>query len=163
MKWSYFIMKKENQQLAKTKKAAQKKKEANAKLAKRISMFAIPALILIGLIAWSVVQGINSNPNSYKLSTDSSLEIKLGDMVNIDFVGSIDGVEFEGGSTEGQGTALVVGSKKYIDDFEEQLVGAHPGDEVDVNVTFPEDYGKEDLNGKDALFKVKVNGIYVKK
>jgi trigger factor len=156
-------MKKENQQLAKTKKAAQKKKEANAKLVKKFSMFVIPALILIGLIAWSVVQGINSNPNSYKLSADSSLEIKLGDMVNIDFVGSIDGVEFEGGSTEGQGTALVVGSKKYIDDFEEQLVGAHPGDEVDVNVTFPEDYGKEDLNGKDALFKVKVNGIYVKK
>ena len=156
-------MKKENQKLAKAKKAAQKKKEANAKLVKTLCICALPAIILIGLIAWSVVQGINSNLNSYTLSTDSSLEIKVGDMVNIDFVGSIDGVEFEGGSTEGQGTALVIGAKKYIDDFEEQLVGAHPGDDVEVNVTFPENYGKDDLNGKDALFKVKVNGIYVKK
>jgi len=156
-------MKKENQQLAKAKKVAQKKKEANAKLAKNICMFAIPALLLIGLIVWSVMHGLNANPNSYELSTDPGLEIQDGDMVNIDFVGSIDGIEFEGGSTEGQGTALVIGAHRYIDDFEEQLIGAHPGDNVDVNVTFPEDYGKEDLNGKDALFKVKVNGIYVKK
>ena len=156
-------MKKENQKLAKAKKAAQKKREANAKLTKTLCMYAIPVIILIGLIAWSVVQGINSNPNSYTLATDSSLEIKDGDMVNIDFVGSIDGVEFEGGSTEGQGTFLVIGAKRYIDDFEEQLIGAHPGDDVEVNVTFPEDYGKDELNGKDALFKVKVNGIYVKK
>lgn len=156
-------MKKENQKLAKAKKAAQKKREANAKLTKTLCMYAIPVIILIGLIAWSVVQGINSNPNSYTLATDSSLEIKDGDMVNIDFVGSIDGVEFEGGSTEGQGTSLVIGAKRYIDDFEEQLIGAHPGDDVEVNVTFPEDYGKDELNGKDALFKVKVNGIYVKK
>ena len=156
-------MKKENQKLAKAQKAAQKKKEANAKLAKNIGIYLIPAILIIGIIVISVIHGINSNPDSYTLSTDTSLEIQIGDMVNIDFVGSIDGVEFEGGSTEGQGTALVIGAKKYIDDFEEQLVGAHPGDEVDVNVTFPENYGKEELNGKDALFKVKVNGIYVKK
>jgi len=156
-------MKKENQQLARAKKAAQKKKESNAKVAKNICMFAIPALILIGLIVWSVMYGLKTNPDSYKLDTDPGLTIQDGDMVNIDFVGSIDGVEFEGGSTEGQGTALVIGANRYIDDFEEQLIGAHPGDNVDVNVTFPEDFGKEELNGKDALFKVEVNGIYVKK
>ncbi len=156
-------MKKENQKLAKAKKAAQKQKAANAKLAKNIVMWLIPAVLVIGIMVLSIIRGINSNPDSYTLSTDPSMTIKIGDMVNIDFVGSIDGEEFEGGSTEGQGTALVIGAQRYIDDFEEQLVGAHPGDSVDVNVTFPEDYGKEELNGKDALFKVKVNGIYVKK
>ena len=48
----------------------------------------------------------------------------------------------------------------HIDDFEEQLIGAHPGDQVDVMLIFPEDYGKEDLNGKEALFQVTINGIY---
>ena len=48
----------------------------------------------------------------------------------------------------------------FIDNFEEQLIGHHPGDSVDVTVTFPEDYGKDELNGKEALFKVTVNGIY---
>ena len=58
------------------------------------------------------------------------------------------------------GTQLVIGSHSYIDDFEEQLIGHKVGEEVDVLVTFPEDYGKEDLNGKEALFKVVINGIY---
>lgn len=102
----------------------------------------------------------SSQGTDNSLSTDPTLTIADGDTVNIDYVGSIDGVEFDGGSTQGQGTDLVIGSGSYIDDFEEQLIGAHPGDTVDVNVTFPEDYGKEDLNGKDALFVVTVNGIY---
>lgn len=94
------------------------------------------------------------------LSTDTSLTVQDGDSVNIDYVGSIDGVEFDSGSTNGAGTTLVIGSGSYIDDFEEQLIGSHPGDTVDVNVTFPENYGNEELNGKDALFKVTINGIY---
>lgn len=101
-----------------------------------------------------------SDEESVSYSTDSSLTVEDGDTVNIDYVGSIDGVEFEGGNTGGNGTDLSIGSGAYIDDFEEQLVGAHPGDEVEVNVTFPENYGNEELNGKDALFKVTVNGIY---
>lgn len=92
--------------------------------------------------------------------TDPSLTVENGDTVNIDYVGSIDGVEFSGGNTQGMGTDLVIGSGSYIDDFEEQLIGAHPGDNVTVTVTFPEDYGKEDLNGKEAVFEVTVNGIY---
>ena len=79
-----------------------------------------------------------------------------GDTINIDYVGSVDGVEFDGGNTQGMGTDLVIGSGSYIDDFEDQLIGAHPGDQVDVYVTFPEDYGVEELNGKEALFQVTV-------
>ena len=94
------------------------------------------------------------------LSTDTSLTVEDGDTVNIDYVGSIDGVEFDGGNTNGQGTDLTIGSGLYIDDFEEQLIGSHPGDTVEVNVTFPDDYSSEDLQGQDALFEVTINGIY---
>jgi len=94
-------------------------------------------------------------------STDASLTVEDGDTVNIDYVGSVDGVEFEGGSTQGQGTDLVIGSGSYIDDFEEQLIGAHPGDEVNVYATFPDPYNNNpDLSGKEALFEVTINGIY---
>lgn len=93
-------------------------------------------------------------------STDTSLTVKDGDTVNIDYVGKIDGTAFDGGSTNGQGTDLEIGSGSYIDDFEDQLVGAHPGDEVEVTVTFPDDYSAADLAGKEAVFDVTVNGIY---
>ena len=92
--------------------------------------------------------------------TDSSLEVKDGDTVNIDYVGKIDDVAFDGGSTDGNGTDLVIGSGSYIDNFEEQLIGAHPGDKVEVTVTFPDDYQATDLAGKEAVFDVTVNGIY---
>ena len=92
--------------------------------------------------------------------TDSSLEVKDGDTVNIDYVGKIDDVAFDGGSTDGNGTDLVIGSGSYIDNFEEQLIGAHPGDKVEVKVTFPDDYQVTDLAGKEAVFDVTVNGIY---
>ena len=91
---------------------------------------------------------------SSTLSTDTSLTVEDGDTVNIDYVGSIDGVEFDGGSTNGQGTDLTIGSGLYIDDFEEQLIGSHPGDTVEVNVTFPDDYSSEDLQGQDALLRL---------
>lgn len=97
---------------------------------------------------------------SSALSTDTSLTVEDGDTVNIDYVGSVDGVEFDGGSTNGQGTDLTIGSGLYIDNFEEQLIGSHPGDTVEVNVTFPDDYSSEDLQGQDALFEVTINGIY---
>lgn len=100
------------------------------------------------------------NTDTPVLSTDSSLTIENGDTVNIDYVGTVDGVEFDGGSTNGAGADLTIGSGRYIDDFEEQLIGSHPGDTVEVNVAFPEDYGNEELNGKDAVFEVVINGIY---
>ena len=84
----------------------------------------------------------------------------LNDTVNIDFEGFADGVAFDGG--KGEGFDLVLGSGQFIPGFEEQLVGKNIGEEVDVNVTFPKEYHAEDLKGKDALFKVKINGIKVK-
>lgn len=87
--------------------------------------------------------------------------VQEGDVANIDYVGSIDGVEFEGGSAKGYD--LEIGSHVFIDGFEEGLVGAKVGDTVDVNVTFPDQYvNNEDLAGKPALFKVTVNYISAK-
>lgn len=86
--------------------------------------------------------------------------IEDGDTLNIDFLGSVDGVPFEGG--EGKDYTLVVGSGTFIPGFEEQLIGANLDDHVDVNVTFPEEYHSEELKGKAALFKVKINDIKVK-
>lgn len=85
--------------------------------------------------------------------------IEDGDTVNIDYVGSIDGVEFQGGSTGGQGTDVTIGVTPYIDDFLEQLIGHTPGESFDIEVTFPEDFGVEDLNGKDAVFAITINYI----
>lgn len=103
---------------------------------------------------------IDSALESYKeLSTDETLEIVDGDEVNIDYVGTIDGVEFEGGNSEGAGYDLTIGSGSFIDDFEEQLIGHKPGEEVTVEVTFPDDYGDDAVNGKDAVFAVTINGI----
>ena len=84
-------------------------------------------------------------------------EVKKGDTVNIDYEGTIDGTAFEGGTAKGQN--LTIGSGTFIDGFEDQLIGKKPGDEVEVNVTFPKDYGKADLAGKPAVFKVKINYI----
>ena len=82
-----------------------------------------------------------------------------GDTLNIDYVGSIDGVAFEGGSTNGTGTEVTIGKTSYIDDFLEQLIGHNPGETFDIEVTFPADYGKEDLNGRDAIFNITINSI----
>ena len=82
------------------------------------------------------------------------------DMLSIDFDGSVDGTPFAGG--KGENFSLVIGSKTFIPGFEDQLVGVNVGEEVDVNVTFPETYHAEELAGKPALFKVKVNEIKVK-
>ena len=87
-------------------------------------------------------------------------EIVEGDTAAIDYVGSVDGVEFEGGSTNGEGSKLEIGSGSFIPGFEEQLVGHKVGENFDINVTFPEDYQAEELAGKDAVFNITVNGIY---
>ena len=86
--------------------------------------------------------------------------IEKDDVANIDFEGFCDGVPFDGG--KGEGFDLTIGSGQFIPGFEEQLIGKNIGDEVDVNVTFPEEYHAEELKGKPALFKVKINSIKVK-
>lgn len=176
-------MKKENRKMAQQRRAEERKKKEFRRKLSRILAIGIPILAVIILIAALAVyshlhSGSTGNSagtdtsNSQNTedttaedtdpgySTDTSLTVKDGDTVNIDYVGSVDGVEFDGGSTQGMGTDLVIGSGSYIDDFEDQLIGAHPGDTVEVNVTFPEDYSASDLAGKDAVFTVTVNGIY---
>ena len=107
-----------------------------------------------------LVQMMQMISDGKKLNKEKTLKVEDGDFINLDYVGYIDGKAFDGGDTQEKGTDLVVGSKTYIDDFEEQLIGHHPGDKFDVAVTFPEDYGNEDLNGKEAVFEVVINGIY---
>ncbi|MBQ7919597.1 MAG: trigger factor [Lachnospiraceae bacterium] len=80
-----------------------------------------------------------------------------GDTVNIDYVGKLDGVAFDGGTASGQN--LTLGSDSYIDGFEDGLVGVTPGETVDLNLTFPENYGSTDLAGKAVVFTVTVNYI----
>lgn len=103
------------------------------------------------------IDSILSNYKTTQQITDRA--VKDGDTVNIDYVGTVDGVEFQGGNTNGQGTQVTIGVTKYIDDFLDQLVGHKPGETFDVNVTFPDDYGQENLNGKDAVFKTTINYI----
>ncbi|HJA80424.1 MAG TPA: FKBP-type peptidyl-prolyl cis-trans isomerase [Candidatus Mediterraneibacter intestinipullorum] len=182
-------MKKENRKMAQQRRAEERrKKEFQRKLSKGLAI-GIPSLAVLVLVIVLIVNGNSNNTDSSQTdntntesssgtdttsdststttedtgtsySTDTYLTVENGDTVNIDYVGSVDGVEFEGGNTQGRGADLEIGSGSYIDDFEDQLIGAHPGDQVDVYVTFPENYGVEDLNGKEALFQVTVNGIY---
>lgn len=86
--------------------------------------------------------------------------VENNDIAVIDFEGFVDGVAFEGG--KGTDYSLVIGSHSFIDTFEEQLVGKKAGEEVEVNVTFPEDYQAAELAGKPAMFKVTVKEIKVK-
>ena len=86
--------------------------------------------------------------------------VENGDTVNLDFEGFVDGEAFEGG--KGEGYPLVIGSNTFIPGFEEQLIGANIDEEKEVNVTFPEDYQAEELKGKAAVFKCKVNRIQKK-
>lgn len=86
--------------------------------------------------------------------------VENGDMTSINFEGFVDGVAFEGG--KGENYDLTIGSGAFIPGFEEQLIGAAIGAEVEVNVTFPEEYHAPDLAGKAAVFKVTVNSIKVK-
>ena len=85
---------------------------------------------------------------------------QLGDTAVIDFEGFVDDVAFDGGKAEGHN--LELGSGQFIPGFEDQIVGHNAGEEFDVNVTFPEEYGAEDLAGKAAVFKIKLHEIKVK-
>lgn len=86
--------------------------------------------------------------------------VEDGDQTTIDFEGFVDGVAFEGG--KGEDYPLTIGSHSFIDTFEEQLIGKKVGEEVEVNVTFPENYQAKELAGKPAMFKVTIKEIKVK-
>ena len=179
-------MKKENRKMAQERRAKERRKKELQRKISKVLVIGIPIIAVIILVIAIIVtsdssssdKGSSSSDNGSSTSqtdetsgedsssdttysTDTSLTVEDGDTVNIDYVGSVDGVEFEGGNTQGQGTDLVIGSGSYIDDFEDQLIGAHPGDQVEVTVTFPDPYqNNTDLSGKEAVFEVTVNGIY---
>lgn len=88
----------------------------------------------------------------------ASGKVQSGDIVNVDFVGSVDGVEFAGGSTQGQGTDITLGMGGMIPGFEEGIIGHEVGETFDIDVTFPEVYeNNPDLAGKDAVFNITIN------
>lgn len=89
--------------------------------------------------------------------TDENAAVQDGDTVNIDYVGKIDGREFDGGSA--QGSVLVIGSDTFIDGFEDGLIGMKKGETKDLNLTFPDDYGNTDVAGKAVVFTVTLNSI----
>ena len=98
--------------------------------------------------------------NNARTVTVTDRPVAEGDTAVIDFEGFVDGVAFEGG--KGENHPLEIGSHTFIDTFEDQLVGKNAGDEVEVNVTFPEQYQAADLAGKPATFKVKINEVKAK-
>lgn len=102
----------------------------------------------------------NMQQQNARVETKNDGKIEKGDIAVIDFKGFIDGVAFEGG--EGHEYPLEIGSGSFIDNFEDQLIGLTTDEEKEVKVTFPENYGKEELNGKEATFEVKIKQIKFK-
>lgn len=98
--------------------------------------------------------------NNARIITVTDRPVADGDTAVIDFEGFVDGVAFEGG--KGENHPLVIGSHTFIDNFEEQLIGKNTGDDVEVSVTFPEQYQAAELAGKPAVFKVKINEVKTK-
>lgn len=94
--------------------------------------------------------------NLYNILTSEGV-VADGDIVNLDYEGKIDGVAFQGGTSKGYD--LKIGSHTFIDDFEEELIGAKIGETKDVTAKFPENYGNESVNGKEAVFTCKINSI----
>ncbi len=102
------------------------------------------------------LEGLAENAQSFEDRKKGS-KAKDGDQVVIDFRGSVDGEDFDGGAAEDY--PLVLGSNSFIPGFEEQLVGVKAGDDIEVNVKFPDDYGSENLKGKDAVFACSVKEV----
>ncbi len=98
--------------------------------------------------------------NARMITAEEGKAVEDGDIAVIDFEGFKDDVAFEGG--KGENFELKVGSGQFIPGFEDQVIGHKAGEEFDVNVTFPEDYGAEELKGQPAVFKVKINEIKIK-
>lgn len=186
-------MKKENKKMAQERRAAERKKQARMKLIRNT----VIVVVIVGFFAFMIIYGIldakkNSSEDTSSdvtteettdtsdtgtdtsdtdaktsYATDTSLVVAEGDTVNIDYSGTIDGFQFDGGTDTGYD--LTIGSHTFIDDFEEQLIGHNVGETVEVTVNFPEDYGRsytdangeeQSFNGVEAVFTVVINGIY---
>lgn len=111
-------------------------------------------------VAEAVSLQVDALMASYATSKEvTDRAVEDGDTVNIDYTGYIDGIPFDGGSTHDEGTVVTIGVTQYIPGFLDQLVGHTPGETFDIDVTFPEDYGVDALNGRDAVFSITVNSI----
>ncbi|MDO4564793.1 MAG: trigger factor [Clostridia bacterium] len=104
-----------------------------------------------------VEKELNAEQEKQARFIDVEREIKDGDRIILDYSGSVDGEKFDGGTAEDQ--TLVIGSKSFIPGFEEQLIGAKPGEKRDIKVTFPEEYHAEHLAGKEAVFECLIKSI----
>ncbi|HCE77783.1 MAG TPA: trigger factor [Lachnospiraceae bacterium] len=179
-------MKKENRKMAQELRAKERAAAARRKKTQKIVITVLVlvavAVVAAGIILTSTSVGKESSSSSEsvvsasassagavtgtssssekKLDTTKGAVVQAGDTINLDYVGSVDGIEFEGGSTQGQGTDLTLGSGTYIDGFEEAVEGHKVGESFDIHVTFPENYGNSDLAGKDAVFNITINGVY---
>lgn len=102
-------------------------------------------------------EGLFDDDDNIKETEITDGTVQKGDTVTIDYVGKLNGVAFEGGTANDQ--KLEIGSKTYIDGFEDGLIGYKKGDKVTLNLTFPENYGKEELNGKAVVFEVTIDKI----
>lgn len=109
-----------------------------------------------------IVDKIKASLADYEVLSKDEAIVKDGDNINLDYIGYLGNEKeeiFE--NTNGKGTTLLIGSNKYIDGFEDAVIGHGVGETFDIEVSFPEDYDNEKLRGKDAIFEVTVNGIYI--
>lgn len=180
-------MKKENKELAKQRRAAEREKAAKRTFITKKLKFWVPLILVIAIvivviaaIATSGDNGTaandadasdadtslessdtyNEDDETAALNTTPGIAVENGDVVNIDYTGYIDGETFSGGSTNGMGTDLEIGSGSYIEGFEEGVIGHTIGETFDLNLSFPDDYWSEDYAGKDVVFTTTINGIY---
>lgn len=176
-------MKKENKRMAQQRRAQQREKdERKRKIIKAFSFWGpivLVAVVVVVLIVAIATSGADSsgeddsdavteldlsgdNTNSAPvLNTEEGTVVENGDTVNIDFVGYVDGEEFEGGNTNGAGYDLEIGSDTFIDGFEDGIIGHTVGETFDLKLQFPDPYeNDETLSGKDVTFTTTINGIY---
>ncbi|MBQ1902325.1 MAG: FKBP-type peptidyl-prolyl cis-trans isomerase [Lachnospiraceae bacterium] len=180
------VSSKENKALAKERRAKERKKKETVKKVKLGALILVVVLVVGALTYISVVEykeskaqasastettdtsdsttettdSSDDSSSSKTLNTTEGTVVKEGDTVNIDYTGYLDGEAFDGGSTNGAGTDLELGSGTYIDGFEEQVEGHSVGETFDIEVTFPDDYGVDSLNGQTVTFNITINGVY---
>lgn len=123
-------------------------------------LVSIPYLMLLFFVGMLLLTGCSSQTDTTKDKVNTSPEAAIGDTAVIDFVGYLDGKEFDGGSANNY--FIELGSNLFVDDFEQQIVGHKVGDKFDVNVTFPDNYENESLKGKDVVFKVTLHEVWRK-
>lgn len=180
--------KKAQQERAKAREKAEKKKKRNKLLKTWIPIVVVIIVVVIIIAAIVMSRSESTSGNFYEdgteygiiaedgedyeddddfdddddlwLDTAEGYVVEEGDTVNIDYTGYLDGEAFDGGSTDGAGTDITLGSSGYIDGFDDGVIGHEVGETFDIDVTFPDDYWEESLAGQPVVFTVTINGVY---